>query len=121
MERKNAIVKDVSLITYTVADLTEAKRFFGELIGADPYVDASQYVGYKCGDMEIGLVPKGAEREPGALAYWTVSDIAASVKALAAAGGTVVQEIMDVGYGLLVASMKDPNGAIVGLRQPPQG
>jgi predicted enzyme related to lactoylglutathione lyase len=48
-----------------------------------------------------------------------VSDIAASVKALAAAGGTVVQEITDVGYGLLVASVKDPSGSIVGLRQPP--
>ncbi|HTJ26172.1 MAG TPA: VOC family protein [Candidatus Limnocylindria bacterium] len=60
-------------------------------------------------------------REPGAHAYWTVSDIAASVKALVAAGGTVVQEITDVGYGLLVASVKDPNGATVGLRQPPKG
>jgi predicted enzyme related to lactoylglutathione lyase len=50
-----------------------------------------------------------------------VSDIAASVKALVAAGGTVVQEISDVGYGMLVASVKDPNGAIVGLRQFPKG
>ncbi|HEY9085661.1 MAG TPA: VOC family protein [Candidatus Tyrphobacter sp.] len=114
-------MKGVSLIIYTVADLTKAKRFFGELTGADPYVDSPQYVGYRSGDMEIGLVPSGGKREPGGLAYWTVSDIAASVKALVAAGGTVVQEITDVAYGLLVASVKDPNGAIVGLRQPPKG
>jgi len=114
-------LKDVSLIIYTVADLTKAKRFFCELIGADPYVDAPVYVGYKSGDMEIGLVPNADKREPGALAYWTVSDIAATVKALIAAGGTVVQEITDVASGLLVASIKDPNGAIVGLRQPPKG
>jgi predicted enzyme related to lactoylglutathione lyase len=112
---------DVSLITYTVADLTKAKQFFGELIGADPYVDSPGYVGYKSGAMEIGLVPAGAGREAGALAYWTVSDIEASVKALVAAGGTEVQETTDVGYGLLVASVKDPNGSIVGLRQPPKG
>lgn len=114
-------MKDVSLIIYPAADLAAAKRFFRELIGTDPYVDSPQYVGYKNGDMEIGLVPKGGEREPGALAYWTVSDIAASVKALVAAGGTVAQEITDVGYGLLVASVKEPSGASVGLRQPPQG
>ncbi|HMD02922.1 MAG TPA: VOC family protein [Candidatus Baltobacteraceae bacterium] len=114
-------MKDVSLITYTVADLTKAKRFFGELIGAEPYADSPGYVGYKCGEMEIGLVPSGDKREPGALAFWTVSDIAESVKALEAAGGTVVQEIADVAYGLLVASVKDPNGAIVGLRQFPKG
>ena len=114
-------MKDVSLITYSVADLTKAKRFFGELIGADPYVDSPQYVGYKSGDMEIGLVPSGGKRDPGALPFWTVTDIAATVQALVAAGGTVVQEITDVAYGLLVASLKDPNGAPIGLRQFPKG
>ena len=114
-------MNDVSLIVYPAADLTAAKRFFRELTGTDPYVDSPQYVGYKCGDMEIGLVPNGDKREAGALAYWTVSDIAASVKALVAAGGTVMQEITDVAYGMLVASVKGPNGATVGLRQPPKG
>lgn len=114
-------MKDVSLIVYPAADLAAAKRFFRELIGADPYADSPQYVGYKSGDIEIGLVPNRDQREPAGLAYWTVSDIAASVKALEAAGGTVVQPITDVAYGLLVASVKDPNGVIVGLRQPPQG
>ena len=112
-------MKDVSLIIYPAADLAAAKRFFRELIGSDPYVDSPQYVGYKNGDMEIGLIPNKDRREPAALPYWTVSDIAASVKALEEAGGTVVQPITDVGYGLLVASVKDPNGATVGLRQPP--
>ena len=111
---------DVSLIVYTVADLAKATRFFTELTGAGPYVDSPRYVGFRSGDMEIGLVPGGDEREGRALAYWTVSDIAASVKALEAAGGTIVQEITDVAYGLLVASVKDPNGATVGLRQPPK-
>jgi predicted enzyme related to lactoylglutathione lyase len=112
-------LKDVSLIVYPAADPAETKRFFRELTGTDPYVDSPQYIGYKSGDMEIGLVP--SKREPGALAYWTVNDIAASVKALVDAGGTVVQEITDVAYGLLVASVKDPNGSIVGLRQMPKG
>lgn len=114
-------MKDVSLIVYTVADLTKAKQFFGELIGAEPYVDSAPYVGYKSGDMEIGLVPGGDKRGCSALPYWTVSDIAASVSALEAAGGAVVQPITDVGYGLLVASVKEPSGAVVGLRQMPKG
>lgn len=114
-------MKDVSLIIYPAADMTTAKRFFRELTGSDPYADSPQYVGYKNGDMEIGLIPNGDKRAPGALAYWTVSDIAASVKALVAAGGTVVQDVTDVGYGLLVASVKEPNGSTVGLRQPPKG
>jgi predicted enzyme related to lactoylglutathione lyase len=101
--------------------MTAAKRFFRELIGADPYVDSAYYVGYRNGSMEIGLVPNKDNRTPTALAYWTVSDIAANVNALVDAGGTVVQDISDVANGLLVASVKDPNGSIVGLRQMPKG
>lgn len=112
-------MNDVSLIVYPVADMTKAKQFFCELVGAGPYADFPAYVGYKHGDMEIGLVPNADEREPGGLAYWTVNDIAARVKALVDAGGTVVQEITDVADGLLVASVKEPNGNVVGLRQPP--
>ena len=111
---------NVSLIVYPAADMTTAKKFFRKLIGSDPYADSPYYVGYKDGDMEIGLVPSRDESAPAALAYWTVSDIAASVKALEAAGGTVVQPITDVANGLLVASLKYPDGATVGLRQPPK-
>ena len=113
-------MKDVSLIVYSVADMAAAKRFFRQLIGAEPYADTPYYVGYKSGDMEVGLVPNAGNQPPGALAYWTVENIAESVKALVDAGGTVVQEITDVAQGLLVASLKDPNGALVGLRQFPK-
>ncbi len=112
---------DVSLLIYEAADMSAAKRFFGQLLGGDPYADSPYYVGYKNGDMEIGLIPQGSSAKPGALAYWTVSDIAASVKTLVDAGGTVVQDITDVAQGLLVASVKDPNGSVIGLRQPPNG
>ncbi len=112
-------MKDVTLITYSVADLETSKRFFGELIGADPYADSPYYVGYKNGEVEIGLVAGGTTGDAGAIPFWTVADIAASLQSLVAAGGTVVQDSTDVGYGLLVARAKDPNGAIVGLRQFP--
>ncbi len=118
--KENDILKDVSLIVYSTADVTTAKPFFRELIGDDPYADSPQYVGYKSGVMEVGLVPSGDKRD-GGLAYWTVDDIAAKLKALVDAGGTVVQDVTDVGYGLHVATVKDPNGAIVGLRQFPKG
>lgn len=112
-------MSDVSLIIYSTPDMAAAKRFFRALTGGEPYADSPQYVGYKNGEMEIGLVPSGEPRPP--VAYWTVTDIAASVETLEAAGGTVVQPITDVAYGLLVASVKEPNGSIVGLRQPPKG
>jgi predicted enzyme related to lactoylglutathione lyase len=112
-------VKDVSLIVYPAADMDAAKKFFRAVTGSEPYADSPYYVGYKSGDIEIGLVPNHNNREPSGLAYWTVSDIAASVKALLDAGGTITQDVTDVANGLLVASVKDPNGVTVGLRQFP--
>jgi predicted enzyme related to lactoylglutathione lyase len=111
-------LKDVSLITYPAADMDKAKQFFRELTGTEPYADSPYYVGYKSGNVEIGLVP---QQKGGAIAFWTVSDIAASVKALVEAGGTIVQDPTDVSNGLLVASIKDPDGTVVGLRQFPKG
>ena len=110
-------MEDVSLILYPAPDLDAAKRFFRKLTGIDPYVDSPYYVGYKNGSMEIGLVP--GEKGAAAVPFWTVPDIAASVKALVDAGGKLTQEPTDVGQGLLVARLQDPNGAFVGLRQFP--
>lgn len=98
-----------------------AKRFFRALLGSDPYADSPYYTGYKSGNTEIGLIPQGTNAGAGGLAYWDVDDINARLKALEDAGGTVVQPVTDVANGLLVASVKDPNGAIVGLRQFPKG
>ena len=114
-------MNDVSLIVYTCADVSKAKPFFRALLGSDPYADSPYYVGYKAGEMEIGIVPQGTNAAPGGLAYWTVSDIESSLKSLAAAGGEVVQPVTDVSNGLLVASVKEPSGTIVGLRQFPKG
>lgn len=73
-------MKDVSVILYSAPDVAKAKQFFREFIGADPYADAPQYVGYKSGNTEIGLVPNGNNGEPGAVAYWDVDDIAAKLQ-----------------------------------------
>jgi predicted enzyme related to lactoylglutathione lyase len=114
-------LKDPCLLLYTTADLAKAKPFFRALIGADPYADSAYYVGFKSGDTEIGLAPGAGKHGPGALAYWDVDDIGASIKTLVGAGGTVAQEPTDVANGLLVAAVQDPNGAMIGLRQAPKG
>jgi predicted enzyme related to lactoylglutathione lyase len=48
-----------------------------------------------------------------------VPDIAAARKALLEAGATSHEEPHDVGGGMLVASVKDADGHVIGLRQLP--
>lgn len=109
----------VKLIVYSASDLTKATKFFATALGTEPYAESQYYVGFKAGDMEVGLVPKAAHRVSGALAYVDVSDINAALETLLAAGAEKVQDVIDVANGLLVASVKDPDGNPIGLRQFP--
>ncbi len=111
----------VGLIVYPASDVPTAQKFFATLLGVEPYAESKRYVGFKAGDMEIGLVPQAAQPGlSGALAYVDVSDINAALASLLAAGAAKVQDVTDVAYGLLIAIVKDPDGTAIGLRQHPK-
>lgn len=105
-------------IIYPVTDFARAKDLFRALLGVDPYVDESYYAGFRDAGQEIGLDPNGhAKGLSGAVPFWHVSDIRASLGALVIAGAEVLQEVHDVGGGRLIASVKDPDGNMIGLLQ----
>lgn len=110
----------VSLILYPTSDMAKATTFYKTLLGTDPYVESKPYVGFKTGDVEIGLVQKNPMMSE-ALAYVNVDDINAALATLIMAGAQKVQDPTDVGGGLLVASVKNLDGAPIGLRQFPKG
>jgi predicted enzyme related to lactoylglutathione lyase len=111
----------IRLIVYSVKDLTAAKKVFGTFLGAEPYVDGAYYVGYRVGELEIGLDPNAqAQGFSAPIGYVDTADIQSSLKALVEAGAEVVQDVMDVGGGLLVARLKDADGNFLGLRQSPE-
>ncbi len=108
----------ISLLVYPVKDIARAKEFYRTLLGVEPYVDSPYYVGFRVGDQEIGLDPN-AGHEAGPIAYRDVDDIEAGLQSLLDASGQTQQPVKDVGRGLLVATVKDAEGNLVGLRQMP--
>ena len=68
------------LLVFPVKDLAKAKALYRELLGVDPYADAPYYVGFRTGDLEIGLDPRGQTAGP--LPYWEVDDIRRRLKEL---------------------------------------
>ena len=84
----------------------------------EPYVDGPYYVGYKEGDMEIGLDPNAQNAGP--VTYTDVADIKRSLQEIIALGATLQQDVKDVARGVLVASVKDKDGNILRFRQNPQ-
>lgn len=106
-------------ITYPVKDLARAKALFGVLLGVEPYADEAYYVGFRpAGGPEVGLDPNGhAKGLTGPVPYWRVTDVKASLAALVDAGAEVLQDVQDVGGGILIASVQDADGNLVGLIQ----
>ncbi|MFL6101190.1 MAG: VOC family protein [Actinomycetales bacterium] len=110
----------ISVLVYPVEDLETSTAIFTALLGSEPYASAPYYVGFHVGDLEVGLDPNGHRQgQAGPVAYALVDDITAGLAALGQAGAQTVQEPHDVGGGTLVATLKDPAGNVIGLRQNP--
>ncbi|MCA2221135.1 VOC family protein [Nonomuraea aurantiaca] len=106
------------MIIYPVSDLTKAKEVFTPFIGVEPYVDEVYYVGYRTGDQEIGLNPRGHRQGmAGPVCYWKVENIQQTLRRLLATGAVLRQDVTDVGDGRLVATVADADGNDLGLLQ----
>ena len=103
-------------IIYPVRDLAAAKAIYRRLLGTEPAMDEPYYVGFEAAGGHVGLDPHGHSKGmTGPVAYYPVNDIRASLKALLDAGAESLQEPSDVGGGALIASVKDPDGNVIGL------
>jgi predicted enzyme related to lactoylglutathione lyase len=107
--------KGVKTIIYPVKDINESKTLFRKLLSVEPYADQPYYVGFKVGDQDIGLVPNNPEA--GMTAFYHVDDIKNSLQILLDGGGTIIQDVKNVGAGRLIASVRDKDSNIIGLIQ----
>jgi predicted enzyme related to lactoylglutathione lyase len=99
------------------ADMEKAKNWYRNMLGFDPYFDQPFYVGFSVGGYELGLntgAPKSSS-DSGVMAYWGVADMAKAHARLLELGAKPHTPIEDVGEGVLVASVVDPFGNIVGI------
>ena len=102
----------IPLIVFPVTDVEKATEFYNTFLGTEPYVASAYYVGYKLGDVEVGLDPNAKT----VVSYIDVDDIEASLKTMKDAGAEVVKESTDVGGGLMVAQV-ELQGNVLGMRQ----
>jgi len=109
-------------VIYKVSDLERAKAWYSDTFDVAPYFDESFYVGFNIGGFELGLDPSIAKQGPGPggeLAYWGVKDLKATLAALTAKGVKTRGHLQDVGDGILVGSIEDPFGNLIGLIENP--
>ena len=110
----------IKTVIYPVKDIEQAKALFTRLLGVEPYMAEAYYTAFKVGDQDIGLDPNGHSKGmTGPLSYYHVSDIKQSLQSLLDGGAQLREEVKDVGYGKLTASVTDAGGNVIGLIQMP--
>ena len=109
-------------VIYKAPDLATAKAWYAEQFGLTPYFDEPFYVGYDVGGFELGLHPDTTGQAPGpggSVAYWGVENLNEAMRQLTARGVQVESPVKDVGDGILVGTIRDPFGNVVGLIENP--
>lgn len=102
---------------YQVPNLSAAKVWYSQAFQTKPYFDEPFYIGFNIGGYELGLLAKEDNAESGTniRTYWGVEDMEESRKHLLELGAKVHEDPMDVGEGVLVATVKDPWDNLIGL------
>ena len=105
-------------IIYPASDLVKATEWYARVVGHAPYFNEPFYVGFNVGGYELGLLPPGDDdASAGPITYWGVDDIRTEHDRVIALGAKALSAIRDVGEGILVATVADPFGNVVGLIQ----
>ena len=103
---------------YKVADLEKAKAWYTQAFEVAPYFDQPFYVGFNIGGFELGLDPDGAtiaKKTDNVITYWGVTDIHKEFDRLISLGAIEHQSPTNVGGEIMVASVNDLWGNVIGI------
>ena len=107
-------------IIYPSTDLAKATAWYTSVVGHPPYFNEPFYVGFNVGGYELGLLPPGDEDANNSpTTYWGVDDLRGEFDRMVSLGAKPKSAVKDVGDGILVATVVDPFGNVVGLIQNP--
>ena len=120
-------------ISFYADDLAAARDWYTKLLGIEAYYAfpeppaAPAYIEFRVGDDgdELGFIdrryaPSGASNAPGgAVLFWHVDDLPATVEKLLAMGATEYEALTERDAGFATASVVDPFGNVLGVMHNP--
>lgn len=132
MNAKNSTLKGLATISFFADDLQEAKKWYSDFLGIEPYYmfpdeKNPAYIEFRIGDYEheLGFIDKkhqpklASGKTGGAVAFWHVDDVKETFEKLLEAGATQYEEITEREGGFITASVVDPFGNILGIMYNP--
>jgi len=115
------MIKTVWCVTFYVSDLKRAAKFYEETLGLEKKYEFSSYVGFECGGVEIGLIPKIGENQkvgPSSPSVeFLVGDVEKTYDELKRRGVKFVKELHEEPWGGRQAAFTDPDGNVLEIVQ----
>ena len=115
------MIKTVWCIAFYVSDLRKAKKFYEEILGLEKKYEYPSYVGFECGGVEIGLIPKleGEQKasQTSPSVEFLVDNVDKVYKDLKSKGVKFIKELHDEAWGGSQATFTDPDGHILEIAQ----
>lgn len=121
MEKQNIL--GLRTAAYKVGDINEAKKWYEMVFNVKPYFDEPFYVGFNIGGYELGLQPEDnptKDKRESVLTYWGVDEIEKVYHHFIRSGAIEHEKPHSVGGPIMIASVKDPWGNIIGLIYNPE-
>jgi len=108
---------------YKVTEVDAAKEWYTKTFETPPYFDEPFYVGFDIAGYELGLQPEeeteATNKTANVETYWGVADVVTEFDRFISLGATAHEEPQEVGGGIIVATVKDPWGNVIGLIHNP--
>jgi lactoylglutathione lyase len=105
-------------VAYYVGDISKAKEWYTAVFKTKPYFDEPFYVGFNISGYELGLMPEERPmpaKTANVLVYWGVDNIEKSYSRMLGLGAIAHEAPQNVGGEIMVASIKDPWGNLIGI------
>ncbi len=114
------MIKTVRCITFHVSNLEAATKFYEETLGLERKYKYSSYVGFECGGVEIGLIPKLMEGQKVSAPSPSVEFLVCNIevyKELQNKGVNFIKELHEEPWGGRQAVFTDLDGNILEIVQ----
>jgi predicted enzyme related to lactoylglutathione lyase len=122
-------LRGLCTVSFWADDVAAAAAWYAEFLGVEAYFTRPgpdgrlAYAEFRTGDhqAELGIIDRGygppgtAAGPGGAIVYWHVDDLAATVARLLAMGARQYQPITPRGEGFVTAAVVDPFGNVLGV------
>ena len=121
MEKPNILGLRTTI--YKVGDIVKAKKWYAIAFGIEPYWDEPFYVGFNIGGYELGLLPEEkptTEKAESVVTYWGVNEIEEVYNHFLESGAIENEKPHSVGGAIMVATVKDVWGNVIGLNYNPE-